>query len=103
MYVMITCAIVHEPYTLTREELVDKSFQLVRRASAETHEDAMLGFDQRFFESFLEQLVSSALLQVDSEGRVEPSPKLIVIQQRSTVGVESEFRTRLQNYLVEDR
>lgn len=102
MYVMITCTIVHEPYTITRTELVDRSFQLVRRASTETHKDAMLGFDQRFFESFLEQLVGSALLQVNSDGRVEPSPRLVVIQQRSSVGVDTEFRTRLHNYLEED-
>lgn len=103
MYVMITVATVLEPYTMTREELVDRSFQLVRRTSAGTHKDAMLGFDQRFFESFLEQLVNSGLLQVDSENSVAPSPRLIVIQQRSTVGVGTEFRTKLQNYLKEAR
>lgn len=103
MYVLITCVIVRDPYTMTFDELVDSSFLLIRKVTADRQRDAMLGFDHRFFESFLEQLVNSGLILVDAEERLEPSPRLIVIQRRSTVAVDSAFRSQLQHYLDDAR
>lgn len=103
MYVMITCVIVCEPFTMTREELIDKSFSLIRNVTADRQKDAMLGFDHRFFESFLEQLTKSGLVHVDSAAKLEASPKLVVIQRRSTVAVDSTFRSQLQSYIDDAR
>ncbi len=102
MYVMITCVIVQDANTMTRQELIDRSFQLVRSVSSDRDNESMLGFDRRFFESFLEQLVNSGLIQTNAEEKVEPSSRLIVIQRRSSAAVDATFRTRLQNYLDED-
>ena len=103
MYAMITCVIVQDANTMTRQELIDRSFQLVRRVSSDLRNESMLGFDRRFFESFLEQLVNSGLIQTNAEETVEPSSRLVVIQRRSSIAVDATFRTRLQNYLEEHR
>lgn len=103
MYVMITCVIVWEPFTMTRDELIDKSFLVIRKVTSDRQKDAMLGFDHRFFESFLEQLVKSGLVQANSEAKLEPSPRLVVIQRRSTVAIDSTFRSQLQRYIDEAR
>ena len=102
MYVMITYLIDRDKYTETRQELTDKAFQLVRQISIDLTKE-VLGFDRRFFESFLDQLISSDLVQIDAEGNLAPSPRLIVIQRRSNVAVDSTFRSRIENYLKEDR
>ena len=99
MYVMITYVIVREPFTMTRDELIDKSFSVIRQITADRQKDAMLGFDHRFFESFLEQLVKSGLVRENSEDKLDPSPRLVVIQRRSTVAVNSTFRSRLKRYI----
>ncbi|MCY4095524.1 MAG: 1-acyl-sn-glycerol-3-phosphate acyltransferase [Gammaproteobacteria bacterium] len=99
MYVLITYVIVRKPHTLTREELVDQSLTLIHQIADDQQKDAMLGFDNRFFESFLEQLIKSNLLLLNPEEKLEPSPTLIVIQRRSTVGVVSTFQHRIQRYI----
>ena len=103
MYVVITLLIVRGPHTMTRDVLVDRSFTLIRQATEDRQRDAMLGFDHRFFGSFLEQLIKSRLILVNADGTLEPSPRLIVIQRRSTVGVDSMFRVQLQRYIEDAR
>lgn len=103
MYAMITCVITFEPYTLSSQELVDRSFTLVRRVARARHADAMVSFDLRFFETFLNQLVRAGLIERDSDNMLGPSPRLIVIQRRSTVAVDSAFRSELQNYIDDER
>ena len=103
MYVMITCVIVRDHFAMTREDLIDLSCMLIRHVTADRQNDAMLGFDYRFFESFLEQLIKSGLVVVNTEEKVEPSPRLIVIQRRSTLAVDGSFRSKLQRYLDDVR
>lgn len=103
MYVMITCVIVREHFSMTREDLIELSCMLIRHVTADQQNHAMLGFDHRFFESFLEQLIKSGLVHVNTDNKVEPSPRLIVIQRRSTVAVDSSFRSEIQRYLDEAR
>ena len=103
MYAMITCVITFEPYTLSSQELVERSFTLVRRVARARHADAMVSFDPRFFETFLNQLVRAGLIERDSDNTLGPSPRLIVIQRRSTVAIDSAFRRELQNHIDDER
>ena len=103
MYVLITVLIERGPHTMTQGELIDSSFTMIRQMADDRQQDAILGFDHRFFESFLDQLIISSLIRVNAEAKLEPSPKLIVIQRRSTVGVNSEFRNQLKRYIEDVR
>ncbi|MCY3860148.1 MAG: 1-acyl-sn-glycerol-3-phosphate acyltransferase [Gammaproteobacteria bacterium] len=103
MYVLITYVIEHEPHTLTPNELVDRSVALNHLIIDDRKKGATLGFDNRFFESFLEQLIKSDLILIDAEQKLAPSPTLIVIQRRSSVGVDSAFQHRLQRQIEDVR
>ncbi len=99
MFVSVSCLSSQSPSARTRNGLIELSFKSIRAASITTDDDALLGFERRFFESFIDRLIATKLVDITATGELQSTSKLDLIRRRSTKAIAPQLITRLQDYL----
>ena len=102
MYVTTSRVATVEPYALAEEALIDASLESVEHFTSQHDTTSMLGFDRRFFTSFVRQLVLSGLLEQNENEHLAPTQRLQVIQRRAAGAINPAFRTELDRYLLDE-